>query len=364
MAKKSNNTIRFTFVGDLIIPKNFITESTTSFGTTGKRLNFGVKAGTNSEFASLYGSVRDTIHTIDADGETIDIDWGNRKDPDIIKQVASYRKFRTNIGNEDGDDTIREFITEYDFIEYLSEHLRDYKGRVNVGGQYVIRYDNKGILRKNYNINSVWKARENEKNFLGLNVHYTYWKDCVDKSDFKENGKITVNGYVRQYSSQDKVNKFFPLTVVFDANVFDMNNPKQKAQYDARMEALDVKNKTPITMFWSMRVKNGADEVPFDESQLTEFQKRMIAAGDNTLEDFRPRGQIYGDRVSEIRFYKPLYVNEYSTGSIDTGFTVSEFEDEIAQPIKDETVADMEKSGETKLPFEVAGTVDDEPELF
>lgn len=367
---KQNTNIRFTFTGAPSVGKNFLTESTTQYGAKDVRLNFGVKVGTNMEFCGLYGSIRDTIHTYNSDNQAMDVDWADRKDPDVIAKVARYRKFRTNVGTE--DDEIKEFITEYDFIQYLADELRDYKQDIRVTGNMSVRYDNKGVLRRNFNIDGVWMRRDKDKTMLSIMVPFTYWKDCVDKSDLKETGKIYVNGYVLQYINSDVKNKYLPLTLVFDTTVFNMDKPKQKAQFEYRNELIDTKAKTPQTMMWDIRVVNGAPEVEFDESCLNKLQKMQIELGEKTLEDFRPRGQIFGDRISELRFYTPDFTGDYKEGPVDTGHKVSEFEDEIYVPTKDESVDDMEKSAakpkapaKSDLPFEVADEdEDDDKPLF
>lgn len=370
MAKKINNNIRFTFTGSPMITKNFLTESTTQYGAKAVRINFGIKVGTNTEFCGLYGSIRDTIHTYNDENQQIDVDWADRKDPEIIAKTARYRKFRTNIGTEDGE--IKEFITEYDFIQYLADELRDYKPDIRVTGNMSLRYDNKGVLRRNFNIDGVWMRRDTDKKKLSIMTPLTFWKDCVDKSDLKESGKIYVNGYIPQYVNKEVETMYLPLTVVFNTRAFDMNDPKQKGQYEYRLDLIDTKAKTPETMMWDVRIVNGAQEVEFDESQLTKLQKKQIELGEKTLEDFRPRGQIFGDRISELRFNEPDANGEYKDGPVDTGCKVSEFEDMIYVPAKDESIADMERSAakpkaKADLPFEVAETktaAADEEEYF
>ena len=195
-----------------------------------------------------------------------------------------------------------------------------------------------------------------------MSVPLTYWKDCIDKSDLKETGKININGYVLQFATKEEGDKFLPFSVVFDTTKYNMEIPKHKALYEYKMEFVDVKDKTPQTMLWDVRVVNGAQEVEFDESQLTKLQKMQIELGEATLDDFRPRGQIFGSRLSELRLNKPLAQGDFADGMVDTGYKLSEFEDMIAVPTKDETVADMEKSAakpdSAKPPFE------DELELF
>lgn len=211
-------------------------------------------------------------------------------------------------------------------------------------------------------IQAVWYRRDTEKPQLAMSVPLTYWKDCVDKSDLKESGKIFINGYVSQYATKEEGGKFLPFCVVFDTTKYNMEIPKHKALYDFKMKFIDVKEKTPATMMWDVRVVNGAEEVDFDESQLTDLQKMQIELGDATLDDFRPRGQIYGSKVTELRLNKPMLRDDFADGMFDTGYKLSEFEDKIAVPAKDETVADMEKSAakpdSAKPPFE------DDLELF
>ena len=99
----------------------------------------------------------------------------------------------------------------------------------------------------------------------------------------------------------------------------------------------------------------------------------QIELGEATLDDFRPRGQIFGDRISELRFNEPYAKETYANGPVDTGYKVSEFENEIYVPTKDESIDDMERSSakpkakaKDDLPFEVTETkaAADEEEYF
>ena len=51
----------------------------------------------------------------------MDVDWDDRFDEDIIEKVANYRKYIVDLGDEHGGR--QEFITAYDMIEHLREHL-------------------------------------------------------------------------------------------------------------------------------------------------------------------------------------------------------------------------------------------------
>lgn len=360
MAK--NNTIRFSFIGTPVISKDGILDEIDS-KRVGKmyRLHFGIKDGTSTEFVSLLDYPRDTLKTSDTDFNPIEVAWNDREDPDVLAKVARSRLYRTNVGCEDGK--IKSFISGYDFVKYLADVLPGNDKDLTVTGTCKVRYDSKGILRRNYDIQTVWYRRDSEKTQLAMSVPLTYWKDCVDKSDLKETGKININGYVLQFATKEEGDKFLPFSVVFDTSKYNMEKPKHKALYEYKMEFVDVKDKTPQTMLWDVRVVNGAQEVEFDESQLTKLQKMQIDLGEATLDDFRPRGQIFGNRLSELRLNKPLAQGDFADGMVDTGYKLSEFEDMIAVPAKDETVADMEKSAVKPAPA-AASHFDDDEDIF
>lgn len=372
---KKNNTITFNFVGDFTpsTKNDLLTSTPATYGgmsDTRLQLSFGVKVGSSVQFVSLLDTSRsgDVIKTYDRDNNPIDVRWSDRLDPDVISKVAPYRTYRTNIGS----DETKTFITGYDLAEYLAEALKNYTGRITVNGRMVLRYDSKGILRRNFNIDSVWKplldkdGEPVEKPKLAIMVPFIFNKDCIDKADLKETGKIYVNGYVESYINKDEGDKYLPLQMIFNTAVYNMDDPGEKSTYEYRMGELDTKAKTMFCMMWEGRVVNGAEEKPFDESCLTPFQLRSIKAGNVTLNDFRPRGSIYGNRVQELRLMRPMPRDDFKDGPIDLGLKNSEFVDLIYTPTKDESVADMEKSAkkEPETPPFTAPTSRDEDELF
>jgi hypothetical protein len=84
-------------------------------------------------------------------------------------------------------------------------------------------------------------------------------------------------------------------------------------------------------MKWTYTLKNGQEQIEFDESQLTPMQKRALRTGDGTLESMRPTSRIYGERISELRLYAPTLRDEFRDGPIDFGDT-NEVEDLIYKP--------------------------------
>ena len=101
-------------------------------------------------------------------------------------------------------------------------------------------------------------------------------------------------------------------------------------------------------LLWECVMLNGSEAVEFDESQLTKAQKEQVELGIRKLEDFKPAGSIFGDRINEYRLFDPKLTGDFADGLVDTEMTVSEFEEVIFAPAKDEKLDDVVKKSETK----------------
>ncbi len=99
-------------------------------------MTFGIKeTDMNMAFVEAFDSQQKVIKTMDVDNEKDGCRLGHdRFDEDIIEKVANYRKYIVDLGDEHGGR--QEFITAYDMIEHLREHLPNYDGRVVVTGQF------------------------------------------------------------------------------------------------------------------------------------------------------------------------------------------------------------------------------------
>jgi len=117
---------------------------------------------------------------------------------------------------------------------------------------------------------------------------------------------------------------------------------------------------------------HGAEGVEWNESMLTKAQKEQVELGIKTVDDFKPRGQIYGDKINEYRLFDPILKDfgkddNFTDGIIDTGTTVSEFEDLIYVPTKDEKIEDVIKKAdkvESKNATENESPKVDDDDLF
>ena len=352
---------RFNFVGTPVLPKEkadskrpFCKEiNKTDPKTKRKRkmfsMSFGVKeSDMNMAFVEVFGSEQETILTMDTDNEKIEIDWGDRLDSDTIEQVANYRKYTVDLGDDFGGR--EEFITEYDMILHLKEWLPQYQGKVLVTGQFVREYYAKNKRYYNrFRVQRVFAVDEDTKSRLSLTLDLFYNKDSIDKSDFDETKKMTLSAWISQYINKDEGNKFVPIQLVFSAAKYDLDeNDRHKKLFKYKMGYLEVKNKTMVHIPWDIVLVRGAEEVEFDESMLTDAQKEQIELGIKDIDDFRPRGGAYGENIEEFRLFDPKLEGDYTEGLIDTEIKFSEFEEDIFVPAEEETLEEAKEKSKKK----------------
>lgn len=350
---------RFSFCGTPVIPKQKadtkrpfckeISKKDEKTKETKKMLSmtFGIKeTDMNMAFVEAFDIQQKVIKTMDVDNEKMDVDWDDRFDEDIIEKVANYRKYIVDLGDEHGGR--QEFITAYDMIEHLREHLPNYDGRVVVTGQFTRDwYAKKKTYFSKFRIQNVFAAPEERKNRLLLTMDLFYNKSSLDDSDFDENKKMTLDCYIEQYINKDEGRKYVPIQVVFSGAKYDLENEKHKKLFDYKMKYIKVKNKNMVHIPWEIVLLRGAEEAEFDESMLTDSQREQVELGIKSVDDFRPKGNIYGDRIDEFRLFEPKLEGDYADGVLECDDTADEFEEKIFVPAADETMEEAKKNSKS-----------------
>lgn len=364
---------RFSFCGTPVIPKQKadtkrpfckeITKKDEKTKETKKRLSmtFGIKeTDMNMAFVEAFDSQQKVIKTMDTDNEKLDVDWDDRFDEDIISKVASYRKYIVDLGDDHGGR--QEFITAYDMIEHLREYLPDYNGRVVVTGQFTRDwYAKKKMYFSKFRVQNVFAAPEERKNRLLLTMDLFYNKASLDDSDFDESKKMTLDCYIEQYINKDEGRKYVPIQVVFSGAKYDLENEKHKKLFDYKMKYIKVKNKNMVHIPWEIVLLRGAEEAEFDESMLTDSQREQVELGIKTVDDFRPKGNVYGDRIDEFRLFEPKLEGDYADGVLECDDTADEFEEKIYVPAQDETMEEAKKNSKSSSKAKKDEDEDDEP---
>lgn len=364
---------RFSFCGTPVIPKQKadtkrpfckeISKKDEKTKETKKMLSmtFGIKeTDMNMAFVEAFDSQQKVIKTMDVDNEKMDVDWDDRFDEDIIEKVANYRKYIVDLGDEHGGR--QEFITAYDMIEHLREHLPNYNGRVVVTGQFTRDwYAKKKMYFSKFRVQNVFAAPEERKNRLLLTMDLFYNKASLDDSDFDESKKMTLDCYIEQYINKDEGRKYVPIQVVFSGAKYDLENEKHKKLFDYKMKYIKVKNKNMVHIPWEIVLLRGAEEAEFDESMLTDSQREQVELGIKTVDDFRPKGNVYGDRIDEFRLFEPKLEGDYADGVLECDDTADEFEEKIYVPAQDETMEEAKKNSKSSSKAKKDEDEDDEP---
>ena len=250
MAKKTEKVAlkkgvsQFNIVGKVKINDNTFTVDTESQTSDYiySRANIGVDTGNGLVFSSLMGgyfATRDNViyvfgtkkneaGKVVADFENkFTVDWDDRFDDDILESVADDCFIKVGIEKDNkGKTFVKKFLSAYDAIEYLSEHLVD-DTVVNISGNIQYQYYNDSVTVQK-NIKSIYLSNKEDKDFKSeFRQTILLDADSVGKFD-KEKNTYPIECYVVDYVGkvdgvEIKQNCAMPYTLYFD--VLDAENP-------------------------------------------------------------------------------------------------------------------------------------------
>lgn len=349
---------RFTFTGKLEVNTDpnakmyYLREGKTSNKNNYKSINMQVvQEKNNRAFVELFSMKSDVIKTMDNEGNKVDIAWEDRFDADVVKSVASYKKTVLKT-----DDERKEFISAYDAIEYFIDNIDEFKGKdVTVTGQ---RTKNlyKDKLSDRFQITSIRVAEEDAPKKLTVTMDFYFDKSSFDTTDWAKEHKLYINGYTEEYLSDLKENRYVAQQIVFDCSKIDWENEKHRGLVNYRLKVLGceldkdnkvvckLKGKNMFKMGVITTFVNGSEQVEFDTSMLTDMQKEAIELGISTLDDFKPSGSVYGQRVVvyKLKDFNMRSGSPYEDGYVDSDITAKEFEEKVFVPSEAESVDDID----------------------
>lgn len=250
---------------------------------------------------------------------------------DLAKYKAEYAE---------KSDNVHLFVHEYDFLMFLHENLETIKAnrirvtgnfRKSVGKQYYTSYQpTKVELVSSEKVKDEAGNDTNEFKYpskLEINsLSFYFDKDSVD-NQLKKEKKVYVDGYVKSNvkKGDEYVEGYIPQQIVIDCTNIDLEDEPSKRMVDFVVSVFKCK-KTLHNMGLKLNLKNGQEEVEFTEDMLTDFQKMQVAAGLHKVEDFKPRGNVYGASITEFRFSDFLSkLEQYAEGAIDTELKEDEY---------------------------------------
>jgi len=301
-------------------------------------------AENNSGVTEIFGMKSDPIKTMDSDNNKIDVAWNEREEAEVVKKVANYRKNIIVCG-----DDRKEFVSSYDAVKFLENNVDELKGKVvTVTGRSVKNIYN-GEISERYQIQNLYVVAEDKKQGLNINEVAFFNKDSFDTSDFKNEKKIYVNAYTKEYIDKDNQDVFVAKQYVIDASKVDFENADHVKIFNVRFRPLGLVYKDGKVscglkagkyyhMALNVKMLNGAETEEFSLDDLTSAQREMVELGIKELDDFRPKGSIYGNRVLQYKIFAcDISGDEYSEGKpVEYDGKASEFEDNIYTASKPE----------------------------
>lgn len=407
----------FEFIGNIVTAKDkdkFHKKNESASGFVSHRLSFAIQESkTNSVFLELFGGYSKSKAnkvfsyskgTENKKGSNLEIPWDDRLNPETVDMVADFKKIVIDTNTDadlknkmnqlrfeirsleyrdeltdsekqklndlkkqlrEQDINRKEFIHEYDAIQYLSEHLEKYKAhKFRVTGQIEYNAYNGRFYRK-FKPETIEIVENDTPSQLRAKLDLFFTKDSVDKSDFKNEKKIYVNGYALSYDNNYKTDKFFPQQVVLDGSRLDFDNEKHANRFKYLENKLDVKGKGVYHLQWEVKLFRGADEVEFTYDDLTQEQKESVDLGFNKVDDYKPKDGVLGENVEETRLLKPNLQkvndsNDFSNGATETSYEQEDLdyvfmESNNKPPVQNNTVENKEES----KPVNISDELDD-----
>ena len=272
---------------------------------------------TDEEAKVKYGELRKEIWKIENNE--------NATDEDKSKLDQLYKDVKETVPHR------YEFLHELDLVNFFEQHGEKLDGKkFKVKGEVKVTHWN-GKFYTAYVPSSLELANEDEPNKLSLDLDLYFDKDVIDKSLFKSEKVLTFNTYILGYDSGHRKDVFFPLQTVLNASTYDLENPKHNAHINIVEKFFTVKGKKVFQLPYSAKVISGSEVKEFSEADLTDEQKTLIDIGMATINDFKPKGQVFGDNLNEIRLMFPKIKDmgegaNFTTGAIETDFEVTELE--------------------------------------
>lgn len=193
-------------------------------GWTSNNMNIGIDCGDgNVVYTEMSGGYfpakynRDNkvyVHgvKVDDNGKNVDdyentftIDWDDRNDSSILETIGKGCFITVGIEkDEKGNTFYKDFLTEYDAVQYLSEHLAD-ETTVNVKGVITYETDGEKVYIKK-KINNIALSKAESDKFKATFVQTILLDDgSIGKPD-KEKNTIPMSVYVVDYIGKIKIN--------------------------------------------------------------------------------------------------------------------------------------------------------------
>lgn len=289
-------------------------DSRSASGYVYKRAAFPVKIGSNNSIyvQMMGGHTADDpgVYVRNKDGEFFEIKWDLRDNEAVLDNVSD-RSFITMRLEKDAEGKLveKKFVSEYDAINYMAEHLHN-DDQVYIGGNVEYRKYN-GQIQRSFNITTV---ALDDKNEPVAELLQTYLIDGSSvprnwEKQLEENYELTINAFVPQYVGKQEGRSIkkvlaFPQTMTLKAT--DDNLEKRKMI----VKKFLMPEKGVVREIGMRNTMIDGYEESTGNVELTPELKELIELGFMTEEEVKKEATISGRRIHQTVFGRPLLHRE------------------------------------------------------
>ena len=320
---KSDWVSNFNLVGEAKISEDYtfkINEKSEKSNWIYNTMNLGVDCGEKHgviycEMMGGYGEDRDNkiyAHGKKEDGsddfETqIVVDWEDRFNDSVLEEIGELSFITVGLEKTDKEKTYyKKFLSEYDAIAYVKEHLTD--GMViNVRGNLKYSsYNDVVQVRKSITSIALSKAEDSSKYKAAFTQSILLDKDSTSLKDIdKDKGVMYVNARVLDYVKEVngvEVRGQYPYYKKFE---FELNLENEKQCKTILEKLFKVKKGVTQITFEGEFIEGGA-VVSATLDDITDDIKDLIVMGVYTEEEILAKYTSNGSRERRMVLKKPM----------------------------------------------------------
>ena len=328
-----------------VTDKTFNLDNSYDSGWTDNQMYLGVDCGNGNivyaEMRSGFFPDKDNViraydkNEKDESGKSksVEIAWEDRFDESLLDSIADSSFLTVGVEKDvKGKTVYKKFLTAYDAVEYLNEHLED-GVVVNVKGNIgYSEYEGNVSVKKD--ITSIVLSKVEEEEDFKATFSQTILVDTksVGKKD-EEKGTMTLDAYVVDYVGSPKIdgekveikkNVVFPRTFEVEIN----ENPEITAKMLQRFFKPKKGKLTEITVTGNL--VEGASIVNITEDDIPDDIKELIAMGLYSEEEAEKKCAVgNNNREKRMIIVKPdiTYVGQGDERKPTVAFEENKYED-------------------------------------
>jgi len=330
MAKEKENTIlkkgssQFQLIGEAKINDyTFKIDEESNSGWIYNNMNLGVDCGNgNTVYCDMmggYSSVNDSVIYVhgkkDDNGKEVDdyenrftIDWDDRFDEDIINQVGKQCFITVGLEKDAKDKTfIKKFLSSYDAIAYIQEHLEK-DTVINVKGN--LKYSEyQGNTQLKKEVNSVFLSKADNVSKYSATFQQTILvdKDSIGKYD-KEIGAFPITAYTVDYvgkygASKQEIKQNVVFTKIFQFEVAETEIEKGTKLLNKLFKA---KKDNINEIMVEGNIVEGQAKINITLDDVPEDIRELIELGAYTEEEALAKCAVGNTREKKMVIKKPV----------------------------------------------------------